>query len=162
MKNVQKTASFSAQLIPQFVLQMMMQHVDVVIIMLMSEPEDVFWMKSCQIVFDAPLCCGAPSLPSRRRGAVWLWHFTLAQQSRPVTIRRLYNQLLPQPLAPCCWANYEYSVAMKVILSDMQLSSRIVSVVLFVVFEGSISQGRDRSNLQILDMYDDKTECKMT
>lgn len=47
---------------------------------------------------------------------------------------------------PCCWANYEYSVAMKVILSDMQLSSQIVSVVLFVVFEGRISQGRDRSS----------------
>ena len=93
-----------------------------------------------------PLCCGAPSLPSRRRGAVWLWHFTLAQQSRPVTVPRLYNQLLPRPLAPCCWANYEYSVSMKVILSDMQLSSRIVSAVLFVVSEGSIFQGRDRSD----------------
>lgn len=32
--------------------------------------------------------------------------------------------------------NYEYSVAMKVILSDMQLSSQIMSVVLFVVVEG--------------------------
>lgn len=65
-----------------------------------------FWMKSCQIVFDA-LSVGesgpAPSLPSRRSRAVWLWHFTLAQQSRPVTVLRLYSQLLPYTLASVVW-----------------------------------------------------------
>jgi len=65
-----------------------------------------FWEKSCQIAFDA-LSTGetrpAPSMPSGCRGAVWLWHFTLAQQSRPVTIRRLYRQLLPYTLTPVVW-----------------------------------------------------------
>lgn len=58
-----------------------------------------FCMKSsCQIVFD-DLFVGesmaAPLLPSRLWRAVWLWHFTLAQQSRPVTVHRLHSQLLP-------------------------------------------------------------------
>lgn len=36
---------------------------------------------------------------------------------------------------PCCLANYEYSLAMNVILSDMQLSIQILSAVLFVFEE---------------------------
>lgn len=54
---------------------------------------------------------------------------------------------------PCCLANYEYSVAMKVILSDMQLSSQIMSVVSFAVFEGRISQGHDHSSPSLSDFY---------
>lgn len=64
-------------------------------------------MKSCQIVFDA-VSVGesrlALSLPSGCRGAVWLRHFTLAQQSRPVTVRRLYRQLLSLHPRRCCCA----------------------------------------------------------
>lgn len=57
---------------------------------------------------------------------------------------------------PCCLANYGYSAAMKVIPSDMQLSGQIVSALLFVAFEGRLSQGRDRSPplLSDFDMYD--------
>lgn len=54
--------------------------------------------------FWCPVCWweqAAPPLPSRLSRAVWLWHFTLAQQSRPVTVCTLRSQLLvaqPSPL----------------------------------------------------------------
>lgn len=70
----------------------------------------------------------------------------------------------PQPTAPLyprCLTNYEFSTAMKVILSDMQLSSHIVSVVLFVAFKGRISQGRHYTSPLLSELMT-RTDCKMT
>lgn len=82
------------------------------------------------------------------------------------TVKACDRPQTPQPTAPlypllCCLANYEYSTAMKVILSDMQLSSHIVSAVPFVECEGRLSQGRHHSSPLLSDLMT-KTDCKMT
>lgn len=108
--------------------------------------------------FWCPVCWweqAAPSLPSRLSRAVWLWHFTLAQQSRPVTVCRLHSQLLAHSPRLCCLANYEYSSAMRVILSDMQLSGHIVSALQFGVREGETS-----ARTSALSCYADHIWCQ--
>lgn len=100
---------------------------------------DEVFLSDC---FWCPVCWweqAAPSLPSRLSRTVWLWHFTLAQQSRPVTVCRLHSQLLVCGPRLCCLANYEYSSTMRVILSDTQLSGHIVSGLLFGGREGETS-----------------------
>lgn len=98
-----------------------------------AEARRCFWMKSCQIVFSRPslLVQSATRLRRCPRGA--------GKQSGFGTSHSLSSQglwssadyttncsLYPRP----CLANYEYSLAMNVILSDMQLSIQIMSPVL--------------------------------
>lgn len=97
-----------------------------------------FQMKSCQIVFDAPLCGWEPARLLRcppgagEQSGFGISHSLSSQGLWPSAVSTA-NCSLTYP-RPCCLANYEYSAAVKVILSDMQLSSRIVSAVLFGAF----------------------------
>lgn len=112
--------------------------------------------------FWRPLCGweqAAPALPSRLRRAVW--PFTLAQQSRPVSVRALRGQLLPRTLASSAGPIMNIPPAMKVILSDTQLSGHIVSAALFAAFEGRPSQRPHRRCPLLLDLVT-KSDCKMT
>lgn len=112
--------------------------------------------------FWRPLCGweqAAPALPSRLRRAVW--PFTLAQQSRPVSVRTLRGQLLPRTLASSAGPIMNIPPAMKVILSDTQLSGHIVSAALFAAFEGRPSQRPHRPCPLLLDLVT-KSDCKMT
>lgn len=62
------------------------------------------WTKTCQIVFDASVLvrAGASFAALRLQGSSLALAFH-TQQSRPVTVCRLYRQLLPYPLAPVVW-----------------------------------------------------------
>lgn len=99
-------------------------------------------MKSCLIVFDALSVGEVQASSFAALQALWS-SLALAFHTRSAVKACDCPQTLQPtaPLIPCCLANYEYS-AMKVILSDMQLSSQIVSAVLFGVFEGRIPLGR--------------------
>lgn len=90
---------------------------------------DCFWF---------PLCWREPAGSSAALG-VHGSSLALAFHTRSAVKACDRLQTLPPtaPLHPrsCCLANYEYSLAMKVILSDMQLSSGIMSGVLFAELE---------------------------
>lgn len=102
LKNDWKQLSFSPQLMSQLMSLLQMMGAGIITEQCCTSQK----MFLDEVLSDCLwcLCVGesrrAPLLPSGRRGAAWLWHFTLAQQSRPVTVCRLYRQLLPYTLAP--------------------------------------------------------------
>lgn len=166
-KNVRKQLSVSAQLISQDVFCFRRQ-CSWLLMSWSSRASSAakarrcfFWMKSCQIVFDA-LSVGESrpgsfaALQAQRSRLALAFHTRSAVKAcdRPQTLQ----PTAPSYPRPSCLANYEYSAAMKVILSDMQLSSQIVSAALFVVFERRTSQGHDHSSPLVsdFDMYEDK------
>lgn len=95
------------------------------------------WMKSCQIVFDA-LSVGEGQAGSfaalQAKGSSLALAFHTRSAVKACDRLQTLQPTAPLHPHPCCLANYEYSAAMKVILSDMRLSGQIVSAVLFVVF----------------------------